>query len=133
MARVHDHDHTNKCVPGQIRAGEVLPLLAQRLRRARITVPGQVDEARLLFILLAEPVEVDGLRAAWSFAREGEALAAEERVDRARLADVRAPGEGDLWWPGGRQIAGPADRGDKLCLREYSNKIAPFDDRGARR
>jgi len=66
----------------------------------------------------AELVEIDGLRAARRLAGEGEALAAEKRVDRARLADVRAPGEGQLRRPRSRDIGRPAGRGEKLCLRE---------------
>ena len=67
-----------------------------------------------------------------SLAGAGKRFATEERIDRARLADVRAPGEGDFGRPGGRQIRGPACRSEELCVREYSNKIAPFDHLGAR-
>jgi len=103
-------------------------LHAQRVRRARVAVAREVDQPGAG----AKLVEVDGLRAAGRLAREGEALAPEQGVDRARFADVRAPGEGELGRARRRDIARPAGRGEKLCLREYSNKIAPFDDSGAR-
>jgi len=107
-------------------------LHAQRLRRARVAVAREIDQACRYFVLIAELVKVDRLGAAGRLAREGEALAPEQGVDRARFADVRAPGEGELGRARRRDIARPAGRGEKLCLREYSNKIAPFDDSGAR-
>jgi hypothetical protein len=114
MARVHDHDDAGKRRSRtQIRFDERLPSRAQRLRCARKAIAGQVDKARG-----AEIVEVDGLRPAGRLAREGEAPAPEERIDRARLADVGAPREGDLGRSRRRQIGRPAGRREELCLRE---------------
>jgi hypothetical protein len=99
MARVHDHDHAGELrARTQIGADERLPLRAQRLRHAGIAIARQIDEARRL----AERIEIDRLRAAGRLAGEGQTLAAEECVDRARLADVRAPREGDLGRAGRR-------------------------------
>jgi hypothetical protein len=115
MARVHDHYHAGKRgARAQIGVDQLLPLLALRVRCAREAVTGQVDEARPARQL----VEVDGLRTPGRLAGEGEALALEQRIDRARLADVRAAGERQLRRPGRRQIARAASRREKLCLRE---------------
>jgi hypothetical protein len=99
MARVHDHDHAGELrTRAQIGVDERLPLRAQRLRHAGIAIARQIDEPRGL----AERIEIDRLRAPGGLADEGEALAAEERIDCARLADVGAPGEGDLGRAGRR-------------------------------
>jgi hypothetical protein len=133
MACVHDHhDAREGRSPLQVGVNELFPLVAKGMRGARESVAGQVDQPRFPLVFLPERVEIDGLRAAGRLAGKRKALAAEQRVDRARLADVRAAGEGELGRAGRRDIAGPAGRGEKLCLREYSNKIAPFDDSGAR-
>src|SRR5688572_18524974 len=122
MAGIHHHDD-----PGErrtrieIRADERLPLPPYGLRHARKAVTRQVDEARAT----AEIVEVDRLRATRRLARECEAFAAEEGVDRARLAYVRAPGECDFGRARRRQFRGVPHGGKELCLREYSNRIAP--------
>jgi hypothetical protein len=132
MACVHDHhDAREGWAPPQVGIDELFPLVAQGLGGARESVARQVDQPRLRLVFLAQRVKIDGLRAAGRLAGKRKALAAEERVDCARLADVRAAGEGELRRAGRRDVAGPAGRGEKLCLREYSNKIAPFDDSGA--
>jgi hypothetical protein len=115
MARVHDHYHAGKRgARAQIGVDQLLPLLALRVRCAREAVAGQVDEARPARQL----IEVDGLRTPGRLAGEGEALALEQRIDRARLADVRAAGERQFRRPGRRQIARASGRREKLCLRE---------------
>jgi hypothetical protein len=114
MARVHHDDHAGEGGPGDnVGANKLLPVRAQRLRNAREAISGQIDQASR-----ANVVEVDRLRATRSLAGEREALAADNRVDRAGLADVRAAGEGDFRRPGRRQLGGFADGGEELCLRE---------------
>jgi hypothetical protein len=99
MARIHDHHYASETgTVLQIRADQRLPLFPHRLRDARIPVPRQVDEPRGP----TEIIEIDGLGAARGLAGAGKPLAPQQRVDRARLANVRAPGEGDLRGPGRR-------------------------------
>jgi hypothetical protein len=119
MARVHDYYDAGERRPRlQIRVDERLPLRAQRVGRAREAVARKVDQPRLRPAFLSKRIEVDGLRAARGLAGERQTLALDQRVDRARLADVRAPGEGQLGRPRGRNIAWAAGRREKLCLRE---------------
>src|SRR5690606_25649087 len=93
------------------------PLGAQRLGNAREAIAGQVDEVREL----AQPVEVDGLRTARGLARAGETASPEERIDGARLADVRAAREGDLGQLGRRQVARMTDGAQELRLGEEAH------------
>ena len=69
---------------------------------------------------LAEGEEVDLLRAARRVGGAGQRLAAGERVDQCRLADIGAPGEADLGAVGGRacrpsprRLSGSQPRGRK--------------------
>src|SRR5690606_15594749 len=102
VPRIHyDDDADQRGAAAQIAADELAPLGAQRLGNAREAIAGQVDEVREL----AQPVEVDGLRTARGLARAGETASPEERIDGARLADVRAAREGDLGQLGRRQVA----------------------------
>src|SRR5690606_41911501 len=65
--------------------------------------------------------EVDGLRTARGLARAGETASPEERIDGARLADVRAAREGDLGQLGRRQVARMTDGAQELRLGEKAH------------
>src|SRR5258708_58490 len=86
----------------------------QRLRNPRIAIAGKIREPRFV----AELVEIDGLRAPWGLAGPRQAATPGERVNGARLADVRAPGERDFGRTRRRQVGRPADGAQELGLGE---------------
>src|SRR3954468_2511054 len=129
MPRVDEHDYADQALArAHVRADEFAPSCAKRLRHARVAVAWEVDEQARF----AEGVEVDGLRAARRLARAGERLATGQGVERARFADVRAPGQRDFRRARGRQVARPPRGAPEDRLRDGlhgepdSNKIAPF-------
>src|SRR5205085_1184123 len=70
------------------------PALASGRVDLRVAEAWQVDEMKLRFALDLEPV--DEPRAARRARRPREPVLADERVDQARLADVRSADDGDL-------------------------------------
>src|SRR5438445_273226 len=109
LPRIHHHHDSNEgTARAQVGADEIFPLCAQGLRHARVAVAGEIDQPRRF----AELVEVDGLGATRPLAGVGEALPVEQRVDRARLADIRAAGKRHFRRSLRRQVRGAA-RGRK--------------------
>lgn len=136
VARIHQRDHANQGFAlRQVAADQRLPACAQLLRHLGITVAGQVHQPPPA----AQVEEIDHLRAPRRLADERQAPAPSERIDRARLADVRAASERNLRPALGRQVGGFRGGGEETRLLERvqgmrrvaeagnSNKIAAFD------
>ena len=75
-------------------------------------VPRQIDQHQPA----AEIEEIDLLRASWRMGDAGQSVMAGERVDQARLADIGAPGEGDLRQARRRQGLGRGGAGDEAAF-----------------
>src|SRR5690606_32715441 len=90
------------------------PVLALALRDLRVAEARQIDEAALRVQL--EDHEL--LRPPRRAARAGEAAPLAQRVDEARLADVRATGKRDLRTPIGRQLRERVGGDREACLPE---------------
>ena len=76
----------------QIVAAQVLELTHRRLRRLGPAVAGQVNQPQLAI----QVEEIDLARPPRLVRGPGQLVHADQAVDQAGLADVRAPGEGDL-------------------------------------
>jgi hypothetical protein len=96
---------------GEVGAEQGLPALDDGLRGLGEAVAGEVDQVAVG----AEGEEVDLLGAARGVRGAGERLAADERVDQGRLADVGAAGEADLDPVGGRQAVYRDDALEELA------------------
>ena len=103
MADVHHHHQ-----PAQLLAlrepglDEGLPVRLQFLRHLGVAVAGQVDEVALLELRQLEVHQLLG--APRRLRHTGERALPAQRVERAGLAGVGTPGEGDLEAAIGRQL-----------------------------
>ena len=99
----------------EILLGELGPSLDLLVGRRGVAVAGQIDQREAV----AQIVEVDLLGAARRVRDAGEVGVPGQRVEQARLADVRASGEGDLRQRRRRQPGEIARAGDeRASLRE---------------
>ena len=108
----------------QIVAAKVLEPLHRLLARAGEAVAGQVDQAQPL----VQHEQVDLAGAAGLVGGAGQAVAADQGVDQARLADVGAAGEGDLRQVGRGQLL---DLGRAHQEAAVSRRRAPAPPRSA--
>ena len=109
LAVHQQHDRVRRLLP-EVPLHPRRPLPPLVLPGLGVAVAGQVDEVEA-------PVHqevVDRLRPPRSRARAGEALASQEPVQQARLADVRASDESDLGTPVPQVIPAPMSRPDEL-------------------
>src|SRR4029453_11720957 len=105
MARVHDEDQADQRRSRRdVRPEKILPGALDVARDRGVAIARKMDAARASGKL----EEIDLLRAPWRAAGERETRSACERVDRARLARVRATGERDFGRTRRRQLL---DRG----------------------
>jgi hypothetical protein len=91
-------DHRQRGAIRDVAADELLPLLALRLRRLGVAVPGEVDqvEAPSPVAVGVDEVEVERGRLARLLAGLGDGLTPDEVVQQRGLADVRAAHDRDL-------------------------------------
>ena len=105
-------DAAQRRAGSQISPHQPGPALDRGLRRFGIAVARQVDQHQHA----AEVEEIDLPRAARRVRGARQHAAPGQRVDKARLADIGAAGEGDLGQPLGRQPRGLGGAGDEAGL-----------------
>ena len=98
-------------------------MLARCIRDAGETVPGQIDEA----LPVPQAEKVDELRPAWRFAGPRELPPVDNNIDRARLAGVRAPGDGHLDTTVGHKLLRRVGARNKSGFRVLRHGVCPQD------
>src|SRR5262249_46962125 len=105
----------------QIRLDEARPLVRDLSRHACVSISWKIAEHyfRMRLPRPAHFEEVDGARASRDRAGPRD-LGTEQRVDHARLADVRAAKEGYLWKRGCGKLGCAGGSADELCEDTHS-------------